>query len=584
MELTRGANAPVAASAVTLVLEWGSDREVDPQALLLAETGRIRSNDDFVFFNAPKHPSGAVILEDATAGRATLSLVLDSIESAVTRVVIAGSVDQGSFQDISDLTLTVRGAGGELLRYPVRRSEAVTAMVLGEFYRRNGEWKFRAVGQGWESGLRGLAEEFGVEVDDGDQPPPPAQPLPAPDPGPVSDMPAGWYPAPADSARLRWWSGSAWTEDYRQAHPANDPATCARCGRPRRIPRFGAPPPCTWCENEVNGLLETWRSQVWQVLGSDGPSGPRWDELWVMLRFHVISEATGREALRPLAVAHLERIVAFAFADGEVEQRELDDFERTITALQASTDLSMARQHIDQLRQRMLRGRSLTQVKVGELPRIERPGLHLEIGELLYVDVNATQVRYLSNGPKLTGGRLIGSSKKVRFVGSGAGTELPWMKIVSIRHEYQNMVIEATTARGGGTYRVPDPEYVAAVLGGALRVAKRLVLAPGQCDSPGCEVSGLATRPWSMRAVRRRAIPRIRPRHPLESGRRHQRRQSPDPLPQMQSGEGRPDLTEIRRIAHAEAVGTACRRGGWFRAGGIRGSGRGPGCRPCRCR
>ncbi|WP_245677187.1 TerD family protein [Nocardia acidivorans] len=514
MELTRGANAPVGAAAVSLVLEWGAGREVDPQALLLAASGKIRGNDDFVFFNAPRHPSGAVVLEDAGAGRATLRLALTAIEPGVDKVVIAGSVEQGSFRDVDDLTLTVRDTGGVLLRYPLHQSDAVTAMVLGEFYRRNGDWKFRAVGQGWTSGLRGLAEEFGVQVDDEptqpplESTPPPTAPSPTPPPlsptppplsaavpaprlpvpaapaaPAASDIPAGWYSVPGDSARLRWWTGAVWTEDYRPSFPANDPATCPRCGRPRHVPRFGGPAACRWCETEVNGLLEAWRGQMWQVLTSGGPHGPAWEQVWGQLRFHMISEATGREALRPLAVAHLERVVAFAFADGEIEESELVDFDRTVATLRAATDLAQAAQHIEGLRQRMLRGRALTQVKVGDLPLIERPGLHLEADELLYLDVNATQIRYLANGPKQTPGRLIASSKKLRFVGDTAGTELLWTKMVAIRHEYDTVVIQATSARGGGSYRVPDAEYVAAILEGALRVAKRLVLAPGQRDS-----------------------------------------------------------------------------------------------------
>lgn len=368
-------------AAVSLVLEWGAGREVDPQALLLAASGKIRGNDDFVFFNAPRHPSGAVVLEDSGFGRATLHLALTAIEPGVDKVVIAGSVEQGSFRDVDNLTLTVRDTGGVLLRYPLQRSDAVTAMVLGEFYRRNGDWKFRAVGQGWASGLRGLAEEFGVEVDD-EQTAPPVESTPpsiatSPAPPPASaavpapslsasavpaspatsDIPVGWYSAPGDSTRLRWWSGSVWTEDYRQSFPANDPATCPRCGRPKHVPRFGGPGACRWCESEVNGLLDAWRGQVWQVLTSGGPHGPAWDEVWGQLRFHMISDATGREALRPLAVAHLERVVAFAFADGEIDESELADFDRTVAILRAVTDLSQAAQHLEGLRQRMLRGR-----------------------------------------------------------------------------------------------------------------------------------------------------------------------------------------------------------------------------------
>ncbi|MFE3955966.1 TerD family protein [Nocardia sp. NPDC059091] len=505
MELARGANALVAASAVSLVLEWDGDREVDPHALLLATTGKIRSDDDFVFFNAPRHPSGAVVLEQITPGRAGLAVHLSEIEPGVDRVVIAGSVATGSFPDVPALVISVQDGGRRLFDYRVSSPESVQAMVFGEFYRRDGGWKFRAVGQGWSSGLRGLAEEFGVAVDDDQAPPsPPAVPaVPPPMAGaevPAPVMAPGWYVAPQSAGQLQWWDGTAWTGDRRPQHPQHDPATCERCGRPRAVRRVGgAPPsrrtdrsavrrlvvdsPCQWCLREVHQLMETWRGQAWQVLTADGPRGARWAELWVVLCFHMVSEFTGREALRPLAIAHLERMVAFAFADDQIDQEELDDFDRTVSELEAAADLSAAGSLIHGLRQRMLRGRSLTQVRAGDLPRVSRPDLHLGVDELLHVDVDAVQIRYLASGPKQSSGRLIGSSRKLRFISAGAGSELAWAKIVSVRHEYDTVVIDATTARGGGRYRVRDAEYVAAVLEGALRIAKRLVLAPGQRDS-----------------------------------------------------------------------------------------------------
>ncbi|WP_329405742.1 TerD family protein [Nocardia vinacea] len=487
VKLVRGGNAPVTASTVTVTLEWGSQCEVDPQALLLTETGKIRTNDDFVFYNAAKHPTGAVSLDESAVGRAKLTVSLANVEGIISRIVISGSVDRGSFRDVSDLTLTVQGTNSTPILFEVDQPDAVAAIVLGEFYRRNGAWKFRAVGQGWASGLRGLAEEFGVEVDDPPATPPPVGPsarepnYAAPQEYPPSMGPA-WYPDSADSNRLRWWNGATWTDEVRQVFPA-DPAICERCGRAKRVPRFGTPPPCRWCESDVNGFMEMWRSQAWQVLTTSGPRGTGWNELWVALRFQRIHETSGREALRPLAIAYLERMVAFAFADDEIEQHELDSFQQAVADLQSAVDLGVAQSRVDELRQRMLRGRSLTQVRAGELPRVQRSDLHLEADETPYVDVNAVQIKYTASGPRHNSGRLIGSSKKFRFVGAGAGTELPWSKIVSIASEYGNVIISATTARGGGTYSVPDPEYVAAVLEGALRIAKRLLLTPGQRDT-----------------------------------------------------------------------------------------------------
>ncbi len=493
---------------MTVVLTWKSQHEVDPQALLLAETGKIRTDEDFVFYNAARHPSGAVALTESRAGRAVLAVSLTTVEPAVSRIVISSSVEEKSFSDVTDLTLTVKDGSETLISFDVDQPDAVTAMMLGEFYRRNGLWKFRSVGQGWASGLRGLAEEFGVSVDDSpegsalaDHVPPPPAPAPPPPPiaapapplGPAATataaaaaaaarMAPGWYPESGQTGRLRWWNGSAWTEDFQQIFPA-DPAICERCGRDKRVPRFGSPPPCRWCEGDVNRFLAMWRTHAWQVLTTSGPQGSGWDDLWTGLRFQRIDDESGRETLRPLAVAYLERLVTFAFADDEIEESELSGFERAIQDLEAAVDLSVARRHIDQLRQRMLRGRSLTQVRAGDLPRIRREDLHLDSDETLYIDVNATHTKYLASGPKHTNGRLVGSSKKLRFVGAAAGSELPWARIVSVTSEYGNVIISATTARGGGTYSVPDPEYVAAVLEGALRVSKRLVLAPGQRDT-----------------------------------------------------------------------------------------------------
>ncbi|MFD5174212.1 TerD family protein [Nocardia sp. NPDC058379] len=487
VKLSRGENAAVTAPTVTVTLTWGSRQEVDPQALLLSESGRIRTNDDFVFYNAAHHPSGAVSLSESIVGRAVLKVSLTTVEAAVSRIVISGSVDAGSFRDIPDLTLTVHDGASALISFDIDQPDAVTAMMLGEFYRRNGLWKFRSVGQGWASGLRGLAEEFGVEVDDPPAAAPPtASPVPPPSvtatPPSQPEREPGWYPDSTPSDQLRWWNGRAWTDDTRRQFPPS-PALCERCGREKRVPRFGSAPPCRWCESDVNGFMETWRSQAWHVLTTSGPHGSGWDELWTALRFQRIHEASGKEALRPLAVAYLERVVAFAFADNEIEAGELSEFERAVADLQAVVDLGVAQRRVDELRQRMLRGRSLTQVRAGDLPRIQRSDLHLEADETLYIDVNAAQIKYLASGPRRNGGRLIGSSKKLRFIGAGAGSELPWAKIVSISSEYGNIIISATTARGGGTYSVPDPEYVAAVLEGALRIAKRLVLAPGQRDT-----------------------------------------------------------------------------------------------------
>ncbi|MEB8342347.1 TerD family protein [Streptomyces endophyticus] len=180
--MAKGANVGVAASAVRVELGRRSGPgvpDVDASALLLA-SGKARSDADFVFYNQPAHASGAVRHEGrSTSGGAvtdTLFVDLARVEPAIERVVLAASADGGAFGQVPGLYVRVVDAadGTELARYESADATVETAFVLGELYRRQGAWKFRAVGQGYDSGLAGLARDYGITVDEPRQAPPPA--------------------------------------------------------------------------------------------------------------------------------------------------------------------------------------------------------------------------------------------------------------------------------------------------------------------------------------------------------------------------------------------------------------------------
>ncbi|MFE2233008.1 TerD family protein [Streptomyces sp. NPDC059442] len=186
MSMLKGANVPVPARAVRVELGWRSGAgvpDVDASALLLV-SGKVRSDADFVFYNQPAHASGAVRHEGKrTAGDAVtdaLRVELDRVEPEVERIVLAGSADGGTFGRVPGLYVRVTDADGgtELARYDSADASVETAFVLGELYRRQGAWKFRAVGQGYDSGLAGLATDFGITVDEPQHaaPPVPAAP------------------------------------------------------------------------------------------------------------------------------------------------------------------------------------------------------------------------------------------------------------------------------------------------------------------------------------------------------------------------------------------------------------------------
>lgn len=191
MTMQKGTNVPVAAQAVRVELGWHTapgTPDVDASALLLLSSGKVRDDADFVFYNQPAHASGAVRHEGKrTAGGAatdTLAVDLARVEPAVDRVVLAASADGGTFGRVSGLYVRLMDAsnGAELARFDSSDATVETAFILGELYRRQGAWKFRAVGQGYDSGLEGLATDFGISVDEPQQPQA-SQPPQPPHPG-----------------------------------------------------------------------------------------------------------------------------------------------------------------------------------------------------------------------------------------------------------------------------------------------------------------------------------------------------------------------------------------------------------------
>ncbi|OIJ68501.1 TerD family protein [Streptomyces mangrovisoli] len=195
--MPKGSNTPVPTAALRVELGWRTGPGVpdaDASALLLV-AGKVRSDGDFVFYNQPAHASGAVRHEGkrTTGGQVTDTLLVDlaRVEPAIQTVILAASADGGSFGQVPGLYIQVTDSaqGAVVARFDSTGATVETAFVLGEFYRRQGAWKFRAVGQGYGSGLEGLARDYGITVD---EPQHPGQPAagPAPAAGPLTPQPS----------------------------------------------------------------------------------------------------------------------------------------------------------------------------------------------------------------------------------------------------------------------------------------------------------------------------------------------------------------------------------------------------------
>ncbi|MBC7544827.1 MAG: VWA domain-containing protein [Candidatus Sericytochromatia bacterium] len=193
MELTRGANVAIPATSGTtldVVLHWQppSGTEIDASAFLLLATGRVRTDDDMIFYNQARSACGAVSWQGKTGPHPAterFSVALAKVPADVAEIALTLTMPEGStktFQNVSETNVLVTDGANTIARYVLVDVGKEAAMILGKFYRHGGGWKFKAVGQGFNGGLAALATSFGITVEE------PAPPVPTPTPAP---QPAG---------------------------------------------------------------------------------------------------------------------------------------------------------------------------------------------------------------------------------------------------------------------------------------------------------------------------------------------------------------------------------------------------------
>ena len=175
MQLSQGGNAAVPTGALDVMVTFDArpaGLDVDISAYLLDASGKVRGDADMIFYNQPASPEGAVRLDPA-AGRFAIDPM--RLPAAIERIAICVVVDGAAAGSLGAITLAV--AGGPSFRHDVAGT-AEAAIILADLYLRQGQWKLRAVGQGFAGGLAPLARSFGIDV--ADEPAPAPAPLPAP--------------------------------------------------------------------------------------------------------------------------------------------------------------------------------------------------------------------------------------------------------------------------------------------------------------------------------------------------------------------------------------------------------------------
>jgi tellurium resistance protein TerD len=193
VSLTKGGNVSLTKeapnlTAVTVGLGWqarsttGADFDLDASALMVGANGRVLSDQHFVFFNNLKSPDGTVEhmgdelvgsqLGTAEQDEEEVKVDLAGMAPEVQKIVFPVSIYDAdarhqNFGQVTGAYIRIinQADGRELARYDLTEDASTeTAMVFGELYRYGGEWKFRAIGQGYASGLRGIALDYGVNV------------------------------------------------------------------------------------------------------------------------------------------------------------------------------------------------------------------------------------------------------------------------------------------------------------------------------------------------------------------------------------------------------------------------------------
>ncbi|MFF9621026.1 TerD family protein [Streptomyces griseosporeus] len=193
--MTPGSNIPLPVTRVAV--DVAAPVRLDVSGLLLTGDGKVRSDDDFIFYN---QPSGPGVTYRSGGGAAPDAITVDTaaLPPGIEKIVVTASPDAAgqTFQGIEP-TATIRSAddGSVLATFTPPQLGTETALVVVEIYLRNGQWKARAVGQGYANGLAGIATDFGVSVEE----PAPAPAAP-PQPAAAPPMPTTQPPAPAAPA------------------------------------------------------------------------------------------------------------------------------------------------------------------------------------------------------------------------------------------------------------------------------------------------------------------------------------------------------------------------------------------------
>ncbi|MEG0344657.1 TerD family protein [Acinetobacter sp. TY1] len=156
----------------------GVDFDLDASAFLLNESGKVRAETDFIFYNQTRSPEGSVEhTGDNRTGAGdgddeSVKIDLSKVPAEIQKIAITVTIHEGesrgqNFGQVQNAFIRIVNdqSNTEIVRFDLNEDYSTeTAMIFGELYRHNGEWKFRAVGQGYAGGLGAMCRQFGISI------------------------------------------------------------------------------------------------------------------------------------------------------------------------------------------------------------------------------------------------------------------------------------------------------------------------------------------------------------------------------------------------------------------------------------
>lgn len=173
-------------SKVVVGLGWdvnaydtGGDFDLDASAFLLTDNGKVSRQEDFVFYGNLAHPSGSVVHQgDNLTGVGDgddeqIKIDLSSVPEGITKIAFAATIYDAderrqNFGQVNNAYIRIydESNGQEIIRYDLGEDFSIeTAVIFGELYKHNGEWKFNAIGSGFQGGLAAICINYGIDVD-----------------------------------------------------------------------------------------------------------------------------------------------------------------------------------------------------------------------------------------------------------------------------------------------------------------------------------------------------------------------------------------------------------------------------------